>query len=60
MNLLVVTQYFHPENFRINDLVEGMVARGQGALAAGLLQHLPVLLAGGLLDLLGRHELRGA
>ena len=28
MNLLVVTQYFHPENFRINDLVEGMVARG--------------------------------
>lgn len=28
MKLLVVTQYFHPENFRINDLVEGMVARG--------------------------------
>jgi glycosyltransferase involved in cell wall biosynthesis len=26
--ILVVTQYFHPENFRINDLVEGMVARG--------------------------------
>lgn len=28
MKLLVVTQYFHPENFRINDLVEGMVDRG--------------------------------
>jgi colanic acid biosynthesis glycosyl transferase WcaI len=28
MKLLVVTQYFHPENFRINDLVEGMVTRG--------------------------------
>ena len=28
MKLLVITQYFHPENFRINDLVEGMVARG--------------------------------
>ncbi len=28
MKLLVVTQYFHPENFRVNDLVEGMVARG--------------------------------
>jgi len=28
MNLLVVTQYFFPENFRINDLVEGMVQRG--------------------------------
>jgi len=28
MRLLVVTQYFHPENFRVNDLVEGLVARG--------------------------------
>lgn len=28
MNLLVVSQYFQPENFRVNDLVEGMVARG--------------------------------
>lgn len=28
MKLLVVTQYFSPENFRINDLVAGLVARG--------------------------------
>lgn len=28
VKLLVVTQYFHPENFRVNDLVEGLVARG--------------------------------
>ena len=28
MKLLVVTQYFWPENFRINDLVVDMVARG--------------------------------
>lgn len=28
MNLLVISQYFQPENFRVNDLVEGMVARG--------------------------------
>ncbi|RLS34636.1 MAG: glycosyltransferase WbuB [Planctomycetota bacterium] len=28
MRLLVVTQYFWPESFRVNDLVEGMVARG--------------------------------
>lgn len=28
MRLLVVTQYFSPENFRINDLVAGMLARG--------------------------------
>ncbi|MBT0962324.1 glycosyltransferase family 4 protein [Denitromonas iodatirespirans] len=28
MKLLVVSQYFAPENFRINDLVAGMVARG--------------------------------
>ncbi|PWF48917.1 glycosyltransferase family 4 protein [Massilia glaciei] len=28
MRLLVVTQYFWPENFRINDLVAEMVARG--------------------------------
>jgi colanic acid biosynthesis glycosyl transferase WcaI len=26
--VLVISQYFFPENFRINDLVEGMVARG--------------------------------
>jgi len=28
MRLLVVTQYFSPENFRINDLVSGLHARG--------------------------------
>ncbi|ADV68594.1 glycosyltransferase family 4 protein [Deinococcus maricopensis] len=28
MHLLIVTQYFWPENFRINDLVEGLHQRG--------------------------------
>ena len=28
MKLLIITQYFWPENFRINDLVEGLKARG--------------------------------
>lgn len=28
MRILVITQYFHPEVFRINDLVEGLVERG--------------------------------
>lgn len=28
MRLLVVSQYFWPETFRVNDLVEGLVARG--------------------------------
>lgn len=28
MNVLVVSQYFWPETFRINDLVEGLVERG--------------------------------
>jgi glycosyltransferase involved in cell wall biosynthesis len=28
MKVLVVTQYFQPEGFRINDLVEGMIERG--------------------------------
>ncbi|HEY3515541.1 MAG TPA: glycosyltransferase family 4 protein, partial [Gammaproteobacteria bacterium] len=28
MRLLIVTQYFWPENFRINDLVTGLVERG--------------------------------
>lgn len=28
MRILVVTQYFWPENFRINDLVKGLVSRG--------------------------------
>jgi colanic acid biosynthesis glycosyl transferase WcaI len=28
MRLLVVTQYFWPENFRINDVVEGLASRG--------------------------------
>ncbi|MBU1003177.1 MAG: glycosyltransferase family 4 protein [Proteobacteria bacterium] len=28
MNILIVSQYFWPENFRINDLVRGLVTRG--------------------------------
>ena len=28
MNILVVTQYFWPENFRINDFAVGLVSRG--------------------------------
>jgi glycosyltransferase involved in cell wall biosynthesis len=28
VRLLVLSQYFHPENFRINDVVEGLVERG--------------------------------
>jgi glycosyltransferase involved in cell wall biosynthesis len=28
MRLLIVSQYFWPENFRVNDLVDGLVARG--------------------------------
>jgi glycosyltransferase involved in cell wall biosynthesis len=30
VRILVVTQYFWPENFRINDLVEALVKRGHG------------------------------
>lgn len=32
MNLLVVTQYFWPENFRINDMVQGLVERGHNVM----------------------------
>ena len=28
MNILVVCQYFYPEEFKVNDLVEGLVNRG--------------------------------
>ncbi|MBI2311624.1 MAG: glycosyltransferase family 4 protein [Betaproteobacteria bacterium] len=28
MNILIVTQYFWPENFRVNDLAQGLVERG--------------------------------
>ena len=28
MHILVVTQYFWPENFRINDLVKGLISKG--------------------------------
>ncbi len=28
MRILIITQYFWPENFRINDLVQGLVERG--------------------------------
>lgn len=28
MNILVISQYFWPENFRVNDLVEDLLARG--------------------------------
>jgi colanic acid biosynthesis glycosyl transferase WcaI len=30
MNILIVSQYFWPENFRINDLVRGLMDRGHG------------------------------
>ena len=30
MQILVVTQYFWPESFRINDVVQGLAARGHG------------------------------
>jgi len=30
LDILIVTQYFWPENMRINDLVEGMVGKGHG------------------------------
>ena len=28
MNILIVTQYFYPENFRINDVCLGLVEKG--------------------------------
>ena len=28
MKILVVCQYFHPEEFKVNELVEGLVKRG--------------------------------
>ncbi len=28
MNILIVTQYFWPENFRVNDLAKGLIERG--------------------------------
>ncbi|MDP2277831.1 MAG: glycosyltransferase WbuB, partial [Nitrospirota bacterium] len=28
MNILIISQYFWPENFRINDLALGLVERG--------------------------------
>ena len=28
MKILVVTEYYYPENFRINDICEGLVKRG--------------------------------
>jgi hypothetical protein len=30
MRILIVTQYFWPENFRINDLAQGLRNRGHG------------------------------
>ena len=38
MRILVVTQHFWPENFRINDIVEGFV---QDGLAVDVLCGLP-------------------
>jgi len=32
MNILVVSQYFWPENFRVNELVAGLVARGHAVV----------------------------
>ena len=28
MNILIISQYFWPESFRINDLVEGLILKG--------------------------------
>ena len=28
MKIVVVTQYFYPEDFKVNDLVKGFVERG--------------------------------
>ena len=28
MRILIVTQYFHPENFRINDFADSFIERG--------------------------------
>ena len=38
MRVLIVSQYFWPENFRINDLVQELVARGH---AVGVLTGIP-------------------
>lgn len=37
MKILIVSQYFWPENFRINDPAVGLVERGHGRLAIGVL-----------------------
>ena len=28
MNILIISQYFWPENFKINDVAKGLIARG--------------------------------
>lgn len=38
MKILVVSQYFYPENFRINDIVKGLIERGH---EVGVLTSLP-------------------
>lgn len=41
MNILVVTQYFHPENFRINDLVFELKSRGHSVIVLTGLPNYP-------------------
>jgi hypothetical protein len=41
VRLLVVTQYFWPENFRVNDLVDALVARGHEVVVATGLPNYP-------------------
>ncbi len=41
MKLLVISQYFYPENFRINDIVKGLVERGHSVDVLTSLPNIP-------------------
>lgn len=41
MKILVVSQYFYPENFRINDIVKGLVERGHSVDVLTSLPNVP-------------------
>ena len=41
MHVLVVTQYFWPETFRINDLVSGLIERGHGVTVLTAIPNYP-------------------
>ena len=41
MHILVVTQYFWPENFRINDLVSGLIERGHSVTVLTAIPNYP-------------------